>query len=101
MNRFVRRFLYMLKQFLEKFNQAGEIYLRIKVRPGAKATAAKQILKHSDGDIIKIDIAAPAVNGRANLELVKFLAQEFSVRRENIKIISGAGDRLKLAKIVK
>lgn len=91
----------MLTPFLKTFNQDGEIYLRVKARPGASATAIKQILADSDGEIIKIDIAAPAVKGRANLELIKFLAREFAVAKNNIKIISGAGDRLKLVKIVK
>ena len=91
----------MISQYIKQFNQAGEIYLRIKARPGAGATALKQILKEADGEIIKIDIAAPAVKGRANLELIKFLAEEFAINKNNVKIISGAGERVKLVKIVK
>jgi uncharacterized protein (TIGR00251 family) len=91
----------MLDQFKEKFNQAGEVYLRIKARPGASATSLKQVLADSDGQIIKIDIAAPAVKGRANQALIKFLAGEFAASKNNIKIISGAGERMKLVKIVK
>jgi len=91
----------MLSQSLKIFNRDGEIYLRVKVWPGAGFTAAKQVLADSDGEIIKIDIAAPAAKGKANLELIKFLAREFAIARNNVKIISGAGDRLKLVKIVK
>lgn len=91
----------MLTSFLKIFNQDGEIYLRVKIRSGAGATAVKQVLADSGGEIIKIDIAAPAVKGKANLELIKFLAREFAVAKNNVKIISGAGDKLKLAKIVK
>jgi len=91
----------MLSQSLKRFNQDGEIYLRVKVRPGASATIVKQVMADSDGEIIKIDTAAPAVRGKANQKLIKFLAEEFAVDKNNIKIISGAGDRLKLVKIIK
>lgn len=91
----------MLNKFIKKFNQSGEIYLRIKVRPEAGVTKVKQLLEDEDGDIIKIDIAAPAVKGKANAELVKFLAREFAIGRNSVKIIGGAGERLKLVKIKK
>jgi len=91
----------MLSQFLKTFDHDGEIYLRVKARPGASATQVKKILEDQDGEIIKIDVAAPAVKGKANLELVNFLAGEFLVSKKNIKIISGACDRLKLVKIIK
>lgn len=91
----------MLNQYIEKFNQDGQIYLRIKVRPDASTTEVRQFLKDEDGDIIKIDISAPAVQGRANQDLINFLAAEFKVSKKNISIISGTGDRLKLVKLMK
>jgi uncharacterized protein (TIGR00251 family) len=91
----------MLGEFIKKFDQDGEVYFRVKVRPGASLTALKQVLKDCDGEIMKIDIAAPAVKGRANQALIKFLAGEFAIGKNNVRIISGAGDRLKLVKIVK
>ena len=60
----------------------------------------KQVLADKDGDIIKIDIPAPAVRGKANQALINFLAGEFEVNKKNVRIISGAGDRLKLVKII-
>jgi len=77
--------------------RTGEIYLRIKVRPQATATKVKDLMSDQT---IKIDVAAPPVKGKANAELIKFLAQEFAVTKENIKIISGAGERVKLVKII-
>ena len=47
----------------------------------------------------KFDIAAPAVKGKANQELIKFLAKQLETVVGNIKIISGAGERIKLIKI--
>ncbi|MDD4901074.1 MAG: DUF167 domain-containing protein [Patescibacteria group bacterium] len=91
----------MLTVLIKQFNRDGEIYLRVKARPGAAINAVKRILADQDGEILKIDVAAPAVKGRANQELARFLAEEFGVGRNNVKIISGAGDRLKLVKIAK
>lgn len=91
----------MLTQFIKKFNQDGEIYLRVKVRPDAQANKVKQILKDEDGETIKIDVAAAAVKGKANQALIEFLAEEFAISKNRVRIISGAGDRLKLVKLVK
>ena len=91
----------MLSQFIKKFIQSGELYLRVKVRPDAATTLVKQVLEDENGFILKIDIAKPAVKSKANQELLRFLAEKFGVSKQNIKIISGAGDRLKLVKLVK
>lgn len=88
----------MLSLYIKNFNQAGEIYLRVKVRPNASKTCVKEIMAD---ETIKINLAAAPVKGRANQELIKFLAKQFNTVVGNIKIINGAGDRLKLVKIIK
>lgn len=88
----------MLPEIKNKLKGNGEIYLRVKARPAASKNEIKDIM--ADGSI-KIDISAPPVGGKANKELIKFLSQEFVVPKDNIKIISGAGDKIKLIKIVK
>ncbi len=87
----------MLEKFKNKFKKKGEVYLRIKVRPGSAETAIKEIL---DDETIKIDVAAPAEKGKANAELMKFLVKKFGINKDSVKIISGAGERVKLVKIV-
>lgn len=77
-----------------------EAYFRVKVHPGARINAIKGIIiDEKNGETLKIDIAAIAEKGKANNELIKFLAKEFLVKRDNIKIVSGAGDRIKLVKL--
>jgi uncharacterized protein len=71
-------------------------YIRIKVIPGAPKTEIKSTM--ADGTI-KIAVAAAPEKGKANLALIKFLAEEFNVSKNNIKIISGVSDRIKLVKI--
>ncbi len=91
----------MLNKYIIQFNQVGAVYLKIKARSSAGKTVIKQIMKDSDGEIIKIDVAAPALKGKANAELITFLAREFAINKGSVKIIAGAGDRIKLVKIVK
>jgi len=81
---------------LKKFEKEGEIYLRIKARPGANKT---EIMGIMDDDTIKINVGAQPIGGKANKELIKFLAKKFSINIDNIKIISGASDKIKLIKI--
>jgi uncharacterized protein len=91
----------MLSGFIKQFTGKGEVYLRIKARPGAALSQVKEILQGEEGETIKIDVAAPAVSGKANYELIKFLAREFGANKAKVKIISGAGERVKLVKILK
>ena len=71
----------MLKKYAEKLKNQNELYLRIKASPRSSKTLIKTIM---DDDTIKIDIAAPPVKGKANQELVKFLAKEFAVSKNNV-----------------
>ena len=88
----------MFVKYKKLYQKNGEVYLRVKVRPNAAKTCVKEIMAD---ETVKIDLAAAPVKGKANLELIKFLAQEFDAAAGNIKIISGAGERVKLVKIIK
>ena len=88
----------MLKKYIEKLKNQNEIYIRVKVNPSSPKTEARDII---EDETIKIDIAAPPIKGGANRELIKFLAKEFAVKANNVKIINGKASRIKLIKIMK
>jgi uncharacterized protein (TIGR00251 family) len=90
----------MLKKYLAKLNKDNEVYLKIKARPGANKTEIRGILDDEEG-VLKINIAAVPERGKANVELMKYLAKMFMIDKNNIKIISGSGDKIKLIKITK
>lgn len=89
----------MLEKFAVQLKAKGEVYLRVKARPGAPATALRGIMESEEGETLKIDVAAPPERGKANQELVKFLAKEFGVGKGKIRIISGHVEKIKLVKI--
>ncbi len=53
------------------------------------------------GDAIKIRIQAPPVDGKANVELTKFLARQFGVSKSSVAIISGELNRHKRVRITR
>ena len=88
-----------MKQAIHKnLIDENEVYFRIKVRPGA---AKNEIMGEMSDGTWKINIAAAPERGKANQELIRFLAKELKLNKENIKIISGTADRIKLIKIIK
>lgn len=65
--------------------------IRIHVRPGARAHAVVGL----HGDALKVCIAAPALDGRANAALVEFLAERLGVARRDVRLVSGERSREK------
>lgn len=51
------------------------------------------------GERLKIRIKAPPVDGKANAELIKFLAKQFGVSKANVVITQGEGSRQKTVNI--
>lgn len=51
------------------------------------------------GDRLKVKVKAPAVEGKANTELVRFLAEHFGVRANAVILVRGDTARLKVVRI--
>lgn len=74
---------------------AGGVQVRVRAQPGAKRTEIVGVL---DGQI-RVRLAAPAIDGKANVELIRFLAQRLRVRRAAVTIRRGATSRIKVVEI--
>ncbi|MDP1709635.1 MAG: DUF167 domain-containing protein [Candidatus Komeilibacteria bacterium] len=66
--------------------------IKIRVTPRAKKN---QILGWN-GDVLRVHVTAPPVDGKANKALVDFLAEEWGVAKSSIKIIKGETAREKV-----
>lgn len=86
----------MIPTLQERLRRDGILDCTIRVRPHASVTVIKSIL---DDGSIKIDLAAPAEDNKANIELVRFLAETFGVSVASVSILSGATARVKLVRI--
>ncbi|MCO5316978.1 MAG: DUF167 domain-containing protein [Microthrixaceae bacterium] len=63
--------------------------LRIRVQPSAGRS--KVVGEH--GGALKVRVAAPANEGKANAELVRFLAKHLGVSRSSVELVSGERSR--------
>ena len=73
--------------------------ITVKVKPSSSATKFKGKLDKNGNVILKIDVAAPPEKGKANEELVKFLAKKLGISKNNIEIKAGATSREKKIEI--
>ena len=69
------------------------VSLRIKAQPNASKSEFFEVYGE---DSIKIRIKAPALEGAANKELVKFLAKSFKVPKSDILFKTGQNSKIKL-----
>ncbi len=69
--------------------------LEIRVHPGA----SRERVAGLSGDLVKIEIAAPAAEGKANQALIKFLARSLGVGRGTISLVRGEKSRTKLIRV--
>ncbi len=49
--------------------------------------------------MLRVRLAAPPAEGKANDELVRFLARESGVARGDVRIVRGASSRLKVVEV--
>jgi uncharacterized protein (TIGR00251 family) len=73
----------------------GKITLTLHVQPNARRSAAAG--RH--GDALKIRIAAPAVDDKANWALIDFLHQWFKLPTSQISIRQGSRGRRKIVEL--
>ena len=74
----------------------GSVSLRVHAQPGAKRSEVAGL----HGEAVKIRVAAPALEDRANEALVAFLAERFGVPRRDVSLVSGERSREKRFRVV-
>ncbi len=75
--------------------------LALKVTPGAKKS---EILGWEEnypqiGRVLRLRIAAPPVDGKANKEICAFLAKSLKLAKSDVKIAHGSSGRIKLVEL--
>lgn len=67
------------------------VTIHIHAQPGARRTEVVGL----HGDSVKVRLASPPVDGKANACLIEFLARRLRVKRSQVTIIRGLGSRRK------
>jgi uncharacterized protein len=73
----------------------GSVTLTIHAQPGSKRTEVAGL----HGGALKLRVASPAVEGKANEELRRFLADAFGVPLRNVVLARGETSRRKMLRI--
>lgn len=75
--------------------QPEGVRLTLHVQPGAR----KSEIAGEHGEALKIRLAAPPVEGKANAELVRWLASYLGLPRKSVVLLSGERNRHKIVAI--
>lgn len=74
---------------------AAGVSFSVRVQPRANRTA----IAGMKGDAVKVALAAPPVEGKANHALIRFFAELFGVGRSAVEILSGESGRNKVVRV--
>lgn len=85
----------MIEAFLSELRDLPT-YVRIKAVPKQPKT---ELFAKMDDGTWKIRVAAVPERGKANAEILRYLAEITGFRKERFEIVSGTGDAFKLVKI--
>jgi uncharacterized protein len=75
---------------------ARRLTLMLHIQPGAKESRIAGL----HGDALKVRVAAPAVDNRANTALIEFLSETLGVPRSAIAIRRGSTGRRKVVEVI-
>lgn len=73
----------------------GKITLTLHIQPGAKKTEVAGLY----GDALKIRLAAPPVDGKANAALIAFVADRLALPKSAVTLKSGQTSRRKVLEV--
>ena len=71
------------------------LLLVLHIQPGARHSEVAGL----HGDALKIRLAAPPIEGRANEALLRFIADSFGVPLRNVELKQGAQSRRKMVRV--
>lgn len=76
-----------------RIEQRGDaVRLTVRVQPRASRSEIAGV----HGDALRVRLAAPPVDGEANVELVRFLARQVGIPRSQVRIVTGETSRQKV-----
>ena len=75
--------------------------IRFKIKPNSKKGNLIRKATDENGDFYEIFVRDPAVEGKANLAVIKLLAKEFNVSKSRVSLKTGTKSRFKIFEIKK
>ncbi len=71
------------------------IAIEVKVEPRSSKKAISGVM----GNVLKVKLTAPPVEGAANEQLIEVISEATGIRKSNIRIVRGASSKRKVLEI--
>ena len=85
----------------QKISKLSKMKIRCKIKPNSKKGNLIQKSQDESGEFFEIFIREPAIEGKANLAVIKLLAEEFGVSKSRVSLKTGIKSRFKIFEIEK
>ncbi len=84
---------------VQKISKRREMKIRCKIKPNSKKGNLIQKSQDENGEFFEIFVREPAIEGKANLAVIKLLAKEFDVSKSRVSLKTGTKSRFKIFEI--
>ena len=84
---------------VQRISKRKEMKIRCKIKPNSKKGNLIQKSQDENGKFFEIFIRKPAIEGKANLAVIKLLAKEFGVSKNRVSLKTGTKSRFKIFEI--
>jgi uncharacterized protein len=78
---------------------AEGVTFAVRVQPGAKKTTITGVYSEGESAAVRLAVAAPPIDGRANEAVGAFFAELFGVGRSQVSILYGESSRNKVIRV--
>jgi uncharacterized protein (TIGR00251 family) len=75
------------------------LHLRTQIKVKVLPRSSRNQIIGKEGDLFKVKLISPPVEGKANKDLIALLAKKLGIAKKRIEIISGKSSRLKSVRI--
>ena len=85
----------------QKISKLSKMKIRCKIKTNSKKGNLIQKSQDENGEFFEIFIREPAIEGKANLAVIKLLSEEFGVSKSKVSLKTGVKSRFKIFEIEK
>jgi len=89
-----------VKEIFDSIQSRKQKKILLKVRAGAKQSSVDGWIIINDKEYLKLSIKSPPEKGKANKEIIEYLAEELAIPKSNIEITSGKTSQFKVVTLV-
>ena len=89
-----------MKEIFDSIQSRKQKKILLKVRAGAKQSSVDGWIIINDKEYLKLSIKSPPENGKANKEIIEYLAEELAIPKSDIEITSGKTSQFKVVSLV-